>query len=252
MADTPYFTPEDSLAVCTGHLLVLRQAWPMIEPPDVPVRASDSEPLPPSPFSEAVLAYIEHRRIKGGAQRVLVALAGPQLTRARFAELVADVPAAEALDLGDAILDAILFVIGVALADHQLTYAERRAIRGVQHMVGLEEGELLVRRPVQVADLLEQEIRLLLEDRGISPREALHQVALQEVLGLSYDQYLQLTRPGVDQIVDECIAEITASGLVTEEGRHRLEEQLRALDTTYTLMPAQRSRLASAGLVIAG
>ena len=52
--------------------------------------------------------------------------------------------------------------------------------------------------------------------------------------------------------MDEVIADIVADGVVTREERHRLEFQIRALDTVYTLTPAQRKQLQEAGVVAGG
>lgn len=201
---------------------------------------------------DAIVAFIERQNIKGSTRQLLVALADPLTTRVDFANRIADLPPTDTFTLGEVVLDAILFVVDDALADHTLTDSECRMLRRLQHIGGLGEGELLARRPEHVAALLEREMRRLLADRTIEPAEALHQVALQEVLGLSYDEYRQLTRPAVSAIVDEFIRNVTADSAVTPNERIRLESQIQALDTAYRFTPTQRAQLAAAGLVIDG
>jgi tellurite resistance protein len=210
----------------------------------------DAEPTDACPLRRTIASYIERHSIQGDVRRVLTALAGPPLTGLAFARIVADTQATEVSTMRVAILDAILYAMEAALADHELTDTERRTLYELQRTAGLVEGEVLTRRPERVAALLETEMRRLLADRSIAPEEALHQVALQEIFGLSYDEYRALTRPAVEALVNECISEITADGIVTPEERARLEDKIRALDTAYTFTPEERARLADAGLVI--
>jgi hypothetical protein len=51
---------------------------------------------------------------------------------------------------------------------------------------------------------------------------------------------LEITKEPVRKIVDDAIAKITADIKVTDEERAELVQQLIALDTVYTLNPAQR------------
>jgi hypothetical protein len=68
------------------------------------------------------------------------------------------------------------------------------------------------------------------------------------VFDLGYDEYLALTQPTAQRLVDEIIADIVADGRVTREEREHLEAGIRALDAVYTFTADQRTRLHEAGL----
>jgi hypothetical protein len=91
-----------------------------------------------------------------------------------------------------------------------------------------------------VKGLLVNEVSRVLEDKSVDKVEALHQTDLQEIFGLSYDQYLKLTRGSVGKIVDDVIAKITADNTVTDEEREELIQQIMALDTVYRLKAKQK------------
>jgi hypothetical protein len=99
-------------------------------------------------------------------------------------------------------LDATAFLVRAiehAISDHTLSDAETQEIRHLARILRVEEGEMLAHHPEEVSHLLSQEIERLLEDDRIEYSEALHKVKLQEVLGLSYDEFLTLTSSDVER-----------------------------------------------------
>jgi len=105
------------------------------------------------------------------------------------------------LDAKKAAAAFLVMAVRDAVQDHALSEREVRELRHVARALRIEEGDLLEHRQDEVAALLCQELERLLEDRAIDPSEAVHKVKLQEVLGLSYDEFLVLTAPEVDRVV---------------------------------------------------
>lgn len=195
----------------------------------------------------ALRAFARAHNLGGSVARALELGASGDLTREVAAAIAEQVPAQERAAYLDIILNAIFFAIEQSLANHPLTTDELSNLLRLQRLFGIGEGDLLAHSSTRVAAILQGEMARLLADRHIEPAEALYQVDLQKLLGLTYDEYRQLTRSVADSVVDEIIGEITADGIVTAEERLQLERQLIALDTFYILTPERRALLAGAG-----
>lgn len=143
----------------------------------------------------------------------------------------------------DSLVDLVINVIREALRDSELTEDEEQFIQSLKRSLRLEEGDLLANRRADVMSILTREVERILQDGQVDSVESLHQVALQRAFDLSYDQYVELTRKPVERLMDRFIAQITSDGIVTPEERVRLERQLLALDTVYTLTAQQRRSL---------
>jgi hypothetical protein len=141
------------------------------------------------------------------------------------------------------LLDLLLFYIEYCLKEHALTHNERLSIRELKQLLRVEESDFYKFKQSEVKSLLLSEVSRILSDKSVDKLEALHQTDLQEVFGLSYDQYLNITREPVQRIVDEVIAKITSDKLVTEEEREELVQQIISLDTVYKLDAKQKSLL---------
>jgi hypothetical protein len=203
-----------------------------------------------SPVGGALLEFLQTRGVQGIAAELLSLAAANELSQSTYYERVQSVPPGALMAVEDVMLDAVLFAIEHALSDHRITSEEQEALRQIKRSLGVVEGALYARRPERLREILDAEMRRLLADREIDANEALHQVELQEALDLGYDQYLVLTQPTAQRLVDEIIAEIVADGRVTREERDYLETRIRALDTAYKFTTEQRARLQSAGLTL--
>jgi hypothetical protein len=78
---------------------------------------------------------------------------------------------------------------------------EMRDQSHVKRLFRLEEGDFDAHHEHEVSLLLCQEMGRLFEDRSVSPEKALHKVKLQEALGLSFDRFIDLTTPEIEQVV---------------------------------------------------
>jgi tellurite resistance protein len=198
----------------------------------------------------ALMEFLETRGEHGIAAELISLAAADALSLSAYLERVDSLPAGARAALEDIILDAVLFAIERALIDHHISPDEQQTLRQVKRSLGLVEGALYTRRAHRLAQILDAEMRRLLADREIDPKEALHQVELQEAFDLAYDEYLILTQPTAQRLVDDIIAEIVADGRVTREERNHLETRIRALDTAYKFTTEQRARLREAGLTL--
>jgi hypothetical protein len=200
-------------------------------------------------FAQRALAdFVQIQGAQGIAAELLSAAAANTLTPSDLRQRLDGLEPGMRGEIEDVILDAVLFAIERTLADHRITPAEQEALSQAKRALGVAEGALYTRRADRVSQMMDAEMRRLLADRAVDPNEALQLVELQEAFDLGYDAFLALTQPNARRLVDEIITDIVADGVVTREERDRLEAQIRALDTAYTLTAAQRTRLGEAGL----
>jgi hypothetical protein len=137
----------------------------------------------------------------------------------------------------------LLFAIRLAVADHALSEAELRDLRHMARLLRVNEGDLLEEHREEVRDLLAQELERLLEDRTIDPIEAVHKVKLQELLGLGYDQFIAMTHPVVDRVVNDLRQQLNPEGLtrLSSPDVEWLQRQIAAMDTVYDLRQWRRT-----------
>lgn len=149
-----------------------------------------------------------------------------------------DVSEALAPELAEAhkkdLVDLFLSAIRQALTDHALTNLEVTSLRQVALLLRIEEGDLLKLRRTEVEELLAWEMEQLLMDQTIDPVEALHKVKLQQLLGLGYDQFVELTAPHVDNVILDLAGDLSSHEKISIE---RFLNRVGALDTVYNLNP---------------
>ena len=216
--------------------------------PEHPVQPPNSGQPTGNPIRAALAAYVSLHSLGTPAAELLTLAASGGLTRPVAVALAEQLAQHERQALKAELLDALLFAIATALSDARLTREEISELQQLRRTMGIHEGDLYRHRRARLGAILDAEMRRLLADRKIDPTEALHQVDLQEVFDLSYDEYLELTKPVADRIVNELIESIATDGVVTSEEREQLDSQLRALDSVYKLNSVQRQRLQKAGL----
>jgi DnaJ-domain-containing protein 1 len=145
------------------------------------------------------------------------------------------------------LVELLFFFIEFCLRDHHLSAEEKLSIRHLKILFAIKERELYSLKKEEISNLLSLEMKRLLRDQLIDDDEAVYQVDLQEVFGLSYDQFLFVTRPPVQEIVDRWIHKIAADGNVSEEERDLLYRQILTLDRLYEFTASQRKVLENKG-----
>lgn len=149
--------------------------------------------------------------------------------------------------LRDELLDILMLAIREALQDHRLTAEERHFISQLKRLFRITEGDFYRLRRTALEEILRVETKRLLTDERIDTAESLHQVELQALFDLSYDQYLDLTSSEVSAVVDRIIDRLERDDVGAAE-RGGFFQQLSALNAVYRLSPRQHEALARAGV----
>ena len=194
-------------------------------------------------LSEVFADYIVSHQPCGPIAEVADLLASNDFSKGTFDELCSEIGVQQSLPSREELLELLLFYIKFCLKDHKLTPNEMLTIRHLKIIFRIKETDLYKLKREDVKELLTIEISRILSDKIIDQSEALHQVDLQRVLDLSYDQYVELTKEPIESIVNDLIVKISADGVVTDAEREELFHQIIALDTVYSLSPAQKRKI---------
>lgn len=190
--------------------------------------------------TDAFNFYLVSRQSPGHLAKLVALLASGDLSQKHFDEFRIEWGSSGSSSLKEELLDLLLFYVDHCLKDHALTSKEKLSIRELKLLFRIKEGDFYKFRRREMKGLLVSEVSRILNDKSVDTVEALHQSDLQEVFGLGYDQYLEITKEPVRKIVDDAIEKITADNVVTREERAELVQQLIALDTVYMLSPTQK------------
>lgn len=96
-------------------------------------------------------------------------------------------------------LDLVLGYVTHRLAIGEIDLAAVAAIGSLRRLLHVTGRELLDHRPRELSQLLTQQMDLVLADGQLSEEEDLYLVELQSAFDLSYDEYLGLARPALQQ-----------------------------------------------------
>jgi len=176
--------------------------------------------------------YAGSRSASDLARRVAALAEQENLTRSSLTSACLEVGLQDIAEAKEDLTDLLLYYIRLALADHDLTKDEMTTIRHLRRVFQIEEGDLLERRGEDLSDLVGIEMRRILTDHQVDHTEAVQKVRLQEALGLSYDEFVGLSKPLIERVVAELFEEASQT-----EGAniHWLHERISALDTVYRL-----------------
>ena len=194
-------------------------------------------------LSEVFADYIVSHQPFGPIAEVADLLASEDFSKGAFDELCSGLSIQQSLLPKEDLLDLLLFFVKFCLRDHKLTSDEMLTIRQLKIIFRVKETDLYRLKREAVKELLTIEISRILNDKTVDQPEALHQADLQRVLDLSYDQYLELTKEPIGRIIDDLIAKISDDRVVTDAEREELFRQMIALDTVYSLSPAQKRKI---------
>lgn len=142
-------------------------------------------------------------------------------------------------------VEFVLFIIRSFLADHALSLEEAQTLRSLKRLLGVDEGDLLHFEHQEVRLMVAAEVSTILADGRVDRAEGLHQSALQEALGLGYDEYVELAKIPIQVLIDRLFAEASASGLTPIGPGNRASAWLLTLDTYFPLPERQRALLYS-------
>jgi hypothetical protein len=176
--------------------------------------------------------YVRSRAASDFQRRVAELSAHDELTRTALVAASREAGMHDISEATDDLLDLLLYYIRLALSDHNLSGGEMTSIRTIARLFQIEEGDLLARRGEEVAELVGAEMRHILLDNDVDTEEADRKVRLQEALGLSYDQFVELSRPLIEGAVAELLDRSSEAGEVNLDWMQR---RISALDTVYQM-----------------
>ena len=176
--------------------------------------------------------YVRSRQASEFQRRVAELAAEKTLDRDTLVAASREAGMHDISEATDDLLDLLLYYIRLSLSDHELSGGEMTNIRATARLFQVEEGDLLARRGDEVAELVGAEMRHILLDNEVDTEEAARKVRLQEALGLSYDQFVELSRPLIDGAVADLLARASEAA---EANPDWVQRRISALDTVYRM-----------------
>ena len=100
-------------------------------------------------------------------------------------------------NIKEEILDMLLDYINFILKDNFITEKEAGNFNLLKRFFKIKEGDFYNYRYQQVKNILNKQFQIIYSDNRINSEEALLKVGLQELFGLSYDQFLEIANEEV-------------------------------------------------------
>ena len=91
--------------------------------------------------------------------------------------------------INEELLDLIIVYINLALNDHIISENERTNIELLKRYFKIREGDFIEKRHSEIEDILQRQFERQYSDNKIDKFESVHNVYLQEIFDLSYDQF---------------------------------------------------------------
>ena len=92
-------------------------------------------------------------------------------------------------DINEELLDLIIVYINLVLNDDIITENERNNIELLKTYFKIKEGDFIENRYSEIEDVLQRQFERQYTDNKIDYLESMHNVYLQEIFDLSYDQF---------------------------------------------------------------
>lgn len=107
-------------------------------------------------------------------------------------------------DLHDEAIDVIINFVNLILEDHIITKQEMDALRKLKMLLHIKEGDFLdANKGKDIENILCREFELIYQDKTVDKNEAAMKVDLQELFGLSYDQFLLFEQEAVEHALKQ-------------------------------------------------
>lgn len=102
-------------------------------------------------------------------------------------------------DLHDESINVILDYVNLILDDHIITKQEMDTLRKLKMFLHIKEGDFIeAHKEEDIENILRREFELIYQDKNVDNDEAAMKVDLQELFGLSYDQFLLFEQEAVE------------------------------------------------------
>lgn|GEM_PF-883926 len=97
-------------------------------------------------------------------------------------------------------VDVIVDYVELALEDNILSQEEMHTLRMMKLFFRVKEGDFLKQhKETQIEQIICRQLALIYQDNQVNTQESLMKVDLQELFGLSYDQFLKFERKALEQ-----------------------------------------------------
>ena len=94
-------------------------------------------------------------------------------------------------DLHNEAINVIFDFVNLILDDHIITKQEMDELRKLKMILHIKEGDFIAaHKEEDIEKILHKEFKLIYSDKAVDKNEAAMKVDLQELFGLSYDQFL--------------------------------------------------------------
>lgn len=102
-------------------------------------------------------------------------------------------------DLHNEAINVIFDFVNLILDDHIITKQEMDALRKLKMLLHVKEGDFIeAHKEDEIENILRREFELIYSDKTVDKNEAAMKVDLQELFGLSYDQFLNFEQEAVE------------------------------------------------------
>lgn len=105
-------------------------------------------------------------------------------------------------DIKEELLDLLIVYINLILNDHIISEKEKSNIELLKLYFKIKEGDFYNNRYFEVEDILHRQFERLYFDNVINKEEALHNVDLQDLFDLSYDQFDEFKEKEVQKALE--------------------------------------------------
>ncbi len=170
--------------------------------------------------------HLDHPGERPFVLAVADALRGSAVDRDRISSIAAEHGVDDLEDAKPAMLDLVLYYIRYALIDHALSPNETETAMQLKRLLRVEEGDFWRLRRREVGQIISMEMERILADGRIDYSEELHQVEVQALFDLSYDQYLELTKEELGTLVTAVLEAIATDEDLTPKAREQLRQSV--------------------------
>ena len=195
-------------------------------------------------LAQFVAARLSDTAVTGWTRTLLAALAQPQASRQELEQILSSHGLSQNGAVRQQIIDLVLQFVDESLQDSGLTESLVVEIRTLKAFLEIREGEFFKYRPVEVSEILTNQLNRILGDFVIDRSEDLYQVELQAAFDLGYDQYFGLTRRAFEETMELWDAQIRQAQAGNDKDALEILKQKRAgLEPFMKLAMAQQRTL---------
>lgn len=126
-----------------------------------------------------------------------------ELSRENLETILTDHKIRRVEDIKEELLDLLIVYINLVLNDHIISEKENRNVGLLKIYFKIKEGDFYNNRYYEVEDILHRQFERLYLDNSINKEEALHNVDLQNLFDLSYDQFDEFKEKEVRKALEQ-------------------------------------------------